>query len=115
MPKERIDGLGGDFDTTVGWSPSQDLQVGVVRATPGSVLVDVCAGETAAAVGRTVRDWIAEHPDASDAQVGTRIVAAMDARIGGFDGLRTTLDRAGVNKLIRVLRRGRDSAFGRDE
>lgn len=31
-----------------------------------------------------------------------------------FDGWYTTLDRAGINQLIRVLRRARDSAFGPD-
>jgi hypothetical protein len=32
-----------------------------------------------------------------------------------FRGLWGTLDRAGVNRLIRTLRRARDQAFGRDE
>lgn len=34
---------------------------------------------------------------------------------GDFDGWHVTLDRAGINRLIRVLRRARDAAFGRDE
>lgn len=33
----------------------------------------------------------------------------------GVTGLWTDLDRRGCNDLIRVLRRARDSAFGRDE
>lgn len=33
----------------------------------------------------------------------------------GETGLWTDLDRKGCNDLIRVLRRARDSAFGRDE
>ncbi|MFC0504242.1 hypothetical protein [Micromonospora costi] len=32
-----------------------------------------------------------------------------------FTGLWGTLDREGINRLIRTLRRARDSAFGRDE
>lgn len=32
-----------------------------------------------------------------------------------FDGWRITLDRGGINRLIRSLRRARDQAFGRDE
>lgn len=32
-----------------------------------------------------------------------------------FNGWRVTLDRDGINRLIRALRRARDSAFGRDE
>lgn len=33
----------------------------------------------------------------------------------GFDGLWVTLDRHGLNDLIRKLRRARDAAYGRDE
>lgn len=32
-----------------------------------------------------------------------------------FTGLYGTFDRAGINRLIRALRRARDSVFGRDE
>lgn len=32
-----------------------------------------------------------------------------------WDGFYVDLDRAGINKLIRTLRRARDAAFGRDE
>lgn len=32
-----------------------------------------------------------------------------------FGGWHVTLDREGINRLIRVLRRARDQAFGRDE
>lgn len=35
--------------------------------------------------------------------------------VGYGRGLWTTLDRDGINRLIRVLRRARDQAFGRDE
>lgn len=34
---------------------------------------------------------------------------------GPYDGLWLTLDRRGINDLIRHLRRARDAAFGRDE
>lgn len=32
-----------------------------------------------------------------------------------FDGWRITLDREGINRLIRSLRKARDSVYGRDE
>jgi hypothetical protein len=32
-----------------------------------------------------------------------------------YDGMYVTLDRSGINRLIRNLRRARDQAFGRDE
>lgn len=34
---------------------------------------------------------------------------------GNYDDLWVTLDRAGVNGVIRKLRKARDAAFGRDE
>lgn len=33
----------------------------------------------------------------------------------GFDAQYINLDRAGINRLIKFLRRARDDAFGRDE
>lgn len=35
--------------------------------------------------------------------------------VGGFMGFVSTLDRDGVNHLIRTLRKARDAAFGKDE
>lgn len=32
-----------------------------------------------------------------------------------FEGWHVTLDREGINRLIRSLRRARDAAYGRDE
>ncbi len=34
---------------------------------------------------------------------------------GPYDGMWVTLDRLGINTLIRHLRRARDAAYGRDE
>lgn len=34
---------------------------------------------------------------------------------GGFSGFVSTLDRDGINHLIRTLRKARDAAFGKDE
>jgi hypothetical protein len=41
----------------------------------------------------------------------------LDAVTGSsnLDGVWTWLDRAGVNRLVRLLRKARDAAFGRDE
>lgn len=61
-------------------------------------------------------------PD-SDMQVGVvthgggdlvKQLTAGDEVDGGFTGVWSTLDRDGVNRLIRVLRRARDSTFGAD-
>lgn len=38
-----------------------------------------------------------------------------DATHGGYLGLWSDIDRHGINDLIKLLRRARDSAYGRDE
>lgn len=51
-----------------------------------------------------------------EVQIGT--IAPEDARLSPTpegNGWFLTLDRAGINKTIRALRRARDQAFGRDE
>ncbi len=52
---------------------------------------------------------MADHiPDSE--QPGTRYEGSI-----AWSGLHCQLDRAGINDLIRTLRRARDQAFGRDE
>lgn len=46
-------------------------------------------------------------------EFGHRMVE--DEGIHYTDGMYTSLDRRGINDLIRHLRRARDQAFGRDE
>jgi hypothetical protein len=46
--------------------------------------------------------------------VGLAIVDT-EKDIDGFDAQHINLDRAGINRLIRFLRRARDDAFGKDE
>lgn len=43
--------------------------------------------------------------------VAQYVTETAECRVGQF----TTLDRAGVNRVIRSLRKARDAAFGRDE
>lgn len=49
-----------------------------------------------------------------DDEIGRMILDAVTGSTTS-DGLWTWLDRAGVNRLIRLLRKARDNAFGRDE
>lgn len=56
--------------------------------------------------------------DSSDVQVGVEThdgqhVVSLDGQ--DYAGLWCTLNRAGCNRLIRLLRQARDTAFGKDE
>lgn len=94
MPREVI-GPRDEFHVDVGWHrESGMLQIATVipepqtNAGPKNLAALVASWEDGA------RD--PENPD-------------------GGKGLYASLDRAAVNDLIRVLRRARDQAFGRDE
>lgn len=64
-----------------------------------------------------------EHMDFRDSDeeseffnsLGRDILDAVTGSQAGMDGLWTWLDRPATNRLIRLLRKARDNAFGRDE
>ncbi len=89
MPKERIHDEAGMYDVHVGWDRGPAEGAGYVQ------------------VGVETHDGLAlvEHLTAKPEDTG----------IAEFKGVWGTLDRAGCNRLIRVLRRARDQAFGGDE
>lgn len=60
--------------------------------------------------------------EAGDVQVVSKCINALGGRVASdddgihyTDGMYVTLDRRGINDVIRHLRRARDQAFGRDE
>lgn len=90
MPKDVIKTRNEGFNLEVRWAPDREIQVGVMLDPKTSdqpqTLQELFNGRT---------DDIPEH-----------------------QGLFVTfdwLDRAAINRLIRSLRKARDSAFGRDE
>lgn len=86
MPKEIIYGTVLDgFTIKVGWDRDSNIQVASLADEGEKRVRDILAAEERDPTGRV------------------------------FDGWYVTLDRDGVNKLIRTLRRARDQAFGRDE
>jgi hypothetical protein len=91
MPRESIRERNGDKQIIVGWQRDAGVQVGVINNASGVATV-TCSigGETT-----SVRDVPVPLPDSN----------------GWF----ADLDRKGLNDLIRLLRRARDAAFGRDE
>lgn len=88
MPKEVVRDRGGVFDVSVGWSREAEyVQLGAVMRAPES-------SDAPQDLKQLVNTW-------GDAAVMT--------------GLFATLGRHEINELIRVLRRARDAAYGRDE
>lgn len=55
--------------------------------------------------------------DTGDVQIGVEMADGQQTlrSVADFSSVWASLDRAGVNRLIRALRRARDQAFGRDE
>lgn len=100
MPKEVIPDEAGAFDVHVGWTrePAGHVQVGAVMAAGRAI-------DAPPDAPRNLRQLVASWPDD----------AGDPDSPGGATGLWSTLDRAGVNRLIRTLRHARDAAFGRDE
>jgi hypothetical protein len=92
MPKERVYDVAGLFDVIVGWTPDRDVQVAVVT-NDGRPLSEV--------VESWRNDNSQEHQSDDDSYVRS-------------DGIWSTMDRASINRLITMLRKARDAAFGAD-
>lgn len=128
MPRETITDIVGSYDVKVGWEPERDVQIGVTVADP-TPLVNTLYGdqETLEAVGLNLkaRFGIGVDDALSDEEKSevmreiarTALSTLTECANDGapYYGVWATLDRAGCNRVIRVLRRARDSAFGRDE
>lgn len=90
MPKEIIRDGADQFHVIVGWQRDCDVQVGIQTSD-----------------GRP----IGEHLTVTEADDNGVTIS----RPAGFDSLWGSLNRAALNELIRVLRKARDAAYGRDE
>lgn len=98
MPKERFQCVHvPEFDVTVAWT----------RAA-GIVQVATLASDA----DERLRRWTESIPEGSPMAVPETQPGTSFQHFGGWH---VDLDRAGINDLIRVLRRARDQAFGRDE
>lgn len=96
MPKETINDESAMYDITVGWAPGSHVQVGVCTAD-----------------GRAIVDALVTQP--SDEVRKALDVLLGNGELAAFTGLWGTLSREHCNRLIRILRRARDQAYGRDE
>ncbi len=142
MPREKIHDRtqSQPFDIHVGWSKDQDMQVGIevteplTDRSPATLLQVLYGGRieraaVAAKVMQTLIDANVMTPvldrkvmggeDLVD--VGLHIIEAVDEALDevagkGHTGIWwTPPSRRHINDLIRLLRRARDAAFGRDE
>lgn len=66
-------------------------------------------------VDEETTDFLSPSTPNSDTEIGRDLLNSLDVTYGPMDGMYVSLERRGVNDLIRLLRKARDSAFGRDE
>lgn len=122
MPRETVSGVDRDgYNVQVGWQADRDVQLGVEQVE-GRALVSMLYGgpEALERIGRAVAEIGRKPLTAEDARAfGREILNLVEGNPNDIESIYTgawaTLDRAGCNRLIRTLRRARDTAFGRDE
>lgn len=118
MPKERITGdLSNDpyrmYDTFVAWGPSHS-NVGVGVGTPDGVTLPWKlwgTKESKLALGAFLRELDFSQ---GDEKLAEDVLNQIDT-LGCFSSVWSDLTREGCNRLIRTVRRARDTVFGRDE
>jgi len=108
MPRETIHGDAMPIDVEIAWGAgSEYVQVASVHDEGTRSMIAI------------VNEWlIAANMDTIDyATLQSKLVGSQfDGAMATFNGWHATLnDRAKVNRMIAVLRRARDHAFGKDE
>lgn len=109
MPAETIHGINTPIDTRVSWGLDCGyVQIATLHKDGGRVIVGYVSDWLEAA-GRPRIDWDELVKAVRESQTDTGGAIA-------FDGMHASLDhRSSINDLIRVLRKSRDQAFGKDE
>ena len=123
MPTERIFGLPEycDYLAKVNWQADRDVRLSVeLHSTdPATGLFTHLLQGHAEDIGSVIKAWNssdATHHLATmtDREVGEQMIALVEAG-RAYREVGTMLDRAQCNRLISVLRRARNSAYGADE
>lgn len=139
MPKEmihsRTPGQAG-YQVEVGWQRDFSMQVGVVNDDGRSLFwtLTECASyemskeeqaRRLAELGSMIQAALAAPMDepgegmppqfAGMSRIGALVLDTLDAFAGSHRGVFADLDRAQANALVRLLRKARDAAYGRDE
>lgn len=112
MPKERV--FGSDPPYTEASSARSVVGVTWNRNDHVQVFVELFNDDLKYVSGENYPDIV---PNGGTEPIKTRTAEGLQAvmRSVWADGFYVTMDRDGINKLIRNLRRARDQAFGRDE
>lgn len=123
MPREVVHtSIDGPYLAKVGWQADRHVQLGV-EGDEGRSLNWLLHQDRAETIGdatlQMVRDMVKargkDTPDeAFNRAVGEGVLDLLDTNGGDYRGVWTNLDREGCNRLIRLLRRARDAAFGAD-
>ena len=113
MPRETISTPVGPYHVKVGWARDRDVQVGVEAEDERSLFWLLLGSHLAELGDQFRRIGLVEHED--DEALGRAVLNTIDMMTPLYRGVWSDLDREGCNDLIRVVRRARDQAYGRDE
>ncbi len=115
MPRETVYDAAGMYDVEIGWNKDrEDVQVGISCRSGLSIAhqlagdIEFCTPAEAAAGPHVIYN---DKPVKNLAVV----INGEERTLPHFNSLWGTLDRAQINRLIRLLRKARDDAYGRDE
>ena len=123
MPRETINIHSDDpniFDIKVGWTKDQYMQLGL-ESFDHRTLVWILYENYVEKIGAEVRKLLVDFMESptvppEDEVIGRFILNTLDiVNSGPVSSLWTTPSRHEVNDLIRLLRKARDAAYGKDE
>lgn len=105
MPSERIHGANMPADVRIAWgADSGQIQVASVVENGMDRIINI------------VNEWLSEAGSTPINTEELRQALYAKGHLPAFDGWHVTLEhRFDVNRMIAVLRRARDHAFGKDE
>lgn len=122
MPREMVHSE-GPYHPEVGWSRDSYVQLGVATEDGRSLVWQLYGepmtlervGQSANALLRKVSSGSPSDPPVqlSDQDVGKLVLDALDT-VEVFTSIWSGLDRQDCNRLIRLIRKARDQAFGAD-
>lgn len=117
MPKEKIYDAAMMFDVQVGWEVDREVQVSVLTHTgqPLGTLYTTQQSGLIASAHRAPCEAGEHCGESAHCPPASPREDPNSPDPGQWSGLYSTLDRAGINRLIRALRKARDAAYGRDE
>lgn len=124
MPRETIitSRFPGDdnFNVKIGWNRDMDVQIGISESMDRSmwwVYGEKRKEELGSEIEKIVIEARQGFPEGFDRSedIAENVLNLFDTILGSLDSMWSTLSRKDINDLIRVIRRARDSAFGRDE